>query len=80
MEVRLTRAERTRIGYATRRYIRERWGHDTSEPGVLDDAALFIAPEIDSLGRFADTPYTDLDDYAWAFARFLFPHAARNSG
>ena len=76
-EVKLTQSERDRIGTAARRHVRERGYRDYPDPSVLDAAADFIGTRIDELGRFDDLEYIVISDYAWSFARFLFPSATK---
>lgn len=77
MTVKLTQDERNRIGRETRAQVRRDGYRDLTDTAVLDAAVGYIASAIDELGRFDDVAYVVISDYAWSFARFLFPHAAR---
>lgn len=70
MTVKLTRKERTAMARRVRREVRDL-------DGGMDDATQLIERELFDDQRFEDVPATDISDYAWAFARFLYPHEAR---
>lgn len=77
MQIKLTQAERKTIAKTIRRAMREQ-GYEAADQTILDAAAAEIETHVDALGRFSEVPYTEISDYAWSFARQLYPAAARN--
>ena len=76
--IKLTRAERTTIGKATRRAMKIA-GYSAAEETILDAATADLETRIEELGRFDEIAYTEISDYAASFARQLYPSAARNA-
>lgn len=77
--VKLTQPERSDILHAARKFLRDS-GHEAGYG--IDDAATFIATEIDKLetfGGFGHLEYATISDYAWAAARFVCPREAKEN-
>jgi hypothetical protein len=77
MTVKLTQTERKAIAKTTRTAMRQA-GYEAADATIIDAAAGEIEQHVEALGRFDALPYAEISDYAWSFARQLYPIAARD--